>query len=369
MSDPVLDEGQEGSQFACESCGAFLAYEPGTQAVKCSHCGHENQIAETAGKVVELDFQRALADLEAVAPTEEKRTIKCTSCAATFSFDEAQTAGQCPYCGGAIVTDPATQRRLTPKSLLPFQIKTEEARDRFKKWLSSRWFAPNDLKRYAEQDGKLQGLYVPHWTYDCKSESFYRGARGIRIQRPKTVTQTINGKTTRQTVMQTEMRWIPVSGRVRRNFDDLLVLASKTLPGELARDLSPWTLSDLKPYQEDFLAGYRSEVYQVDLATGFEDAKQQADGIIRGDVRRQIGGDAQRIDYLSSKFWDISFKHCLLPIWAAAYRYSGKVYPFLVNGQTGKVVGKRPYSWIKIAAAVVVVVAIGVGIYFLTQNN
>ena len=43
----------------------------------------------------------------------------------------------------------------------------------------------------------------------------------------------------------------------------------------------------------------------------------------------------------------------LLPVWIAVYLYAGKNWQVLVNGRTGEVVGERPYSVVKIAAAVV----------------
>jgi hypothetical protein len=47
----------------------------------------------------------------------------------------------------------------------------------------------------------------------------------------------------------------------------------------------------------------------------------------------------------------------LLPVWVAAYKWDGKVFRLLVNGQTGEVVGKVPRSTLKIVIAVVVGVA------------
>ena len=46
----------------------------------------------------------------------------------------------------------------------------------------------------------------------------------------------------------------------------------------------------------------------------------------------------------NTDYSDETFKHILLPIWMAAYKYGGKSYRFLVNGQTGEVQGERPYS-------------------------
>jgi hypothetical protein len=45
----------------------------------------------------------------------------------------------------------------------------------------------------------------------------------------------------------------------------------------------------------------------------------------------------------------------LLPVWIASYRYSNKVYNFMVNGQTGKVQGEAPISWWKVLLTVLIV--------------
>ena len=68
-----------------------------------------------------------------------------------------------------------SQRVLKPQSLLPFKIARDKAQRCFQDWVASRWFAPGDLKRYAQTESKLTGMYVPYWTYDSKTMSFYRG--------------------------------------------------------------------------------------------------------------------------------------------------------------------------------------------------
>ncbi len=37
---------------------------------------------------------------------------------------------------------------------------------------------------------------------------------------------------------------------------------------------------------------------------------------------------------------DVTFKHVLLPVWLAAYKYRGKTYRFVVNGRTGTRAGR-----------------------------
>jgi hypothetical protein len=50
-----------------------------------------------------------------------------------------------------------------------------------------------------------------------------------------------------------------------------------------------------------------------------------------------------------------------------SFDHGGKTYPVLVHGQTGKVVGKAPWSWVKIVLAIVAVpVAAGLVLLLLT---
>jgi hypothetical protein len=75
--------------------------------------------------------------------------------------------------------------------------------------------------------------------------------------------------------------------------------------------------------------------------------------VIEGDVREDIGGDEQQIEEMSTEYFQTTFKHLLLPVYAGAYRFNGKVYQIVVNGRTGEIHGDRPYSVWKIALLVV----------------
>jgi hypothetical protein len=70
-------------------------------------------------------------------------------------------------------------------------------------------------------------------------------------------------------------------------------------------------------------------------------------------IRQDIGGDHQRVDEKKTRYSAITFKHILLPVWLAVYRYNGKTFQILVNGRTGTVAGDRPYSVWKITGLVV----------------
>jgi hypothetical protein len=132
--------------------------------------------------------------------------------------------------------------------------------------------------------------------------------------------------------------------------------------------LEPWDLTHLTDYNDSYLAGFRTEVYQIDLKSGFEKAKSMMEQPIRSSICRDIGGDHQRIEGHTTEYIDTTFKHILLPIWLSAYRYNGKVYHFMINGRTGAVKGERPYSWRKITLVVLLIVAI-MGLFVILSKQ
>ena len=358
---PEVEEGQElpepppsgPKEFPCQQCGAKLAYAPGTRAQKCEYCGAENRIAQSEEDIKELDFDAHLKQAAEQQETVERLTVKCSACGAAYTLEPNITSADCAFCGSPIVAAGTSQRVLKPQSLLPFKITREKARSSFMQWVASRWFAPNDLKKYARTDSKLAGVYVPYWTYDSDTMSFYRGQRGDDYW-----TTVGSGKNKRR-VKRT--RWRSVSGTVWNRFDDVLVIASNSLPRKYAQALEPWDLKNLEPYSDDYLAGFRAESYHVDLKEGFDNAKGIMDQTIRSTIRRDIGGDHQRIHSVRTQHSNVTFKHLLLPIWLSAYRYRDKAYRFLVNGRTGEVQGERPWSWIKITLLVLSIIALIAG--------
>lgn len=363
-------------RFDCERCGAGLTFAPGTRQVACAHCGHVNAIpgeerAAGTAAPAEIDLRATLARLEAEVAHDSTRIVACRSCGAEFTLEADAHAGACPYCGSDVVTDTGRDRPIKPSALVPFAVDREGARRALRTWLGRRWFAPSDLARYARSGEGLTGLYTPYWTFDAETETRYVGDRGVVVHTARRMPRLGKGGPDLRPMKRSEIRWTRVSGRAARRFDDLLVVASRNLPQDLARALGSWRLQDLVPYREDYLAGFRSEAYQTELAEGFREAQQAMQERIEADVRAAIGGEMQRIRGIETRYGGLTFKHVLLPLWLAGYRYRGKLYQAVVNGQTGEVRGRRPYSPVKIGLAVLAgLVALGLlYLLFATQQG
>lgn len=351
-------------QFPCGSCGAAVEFAPGTDALKCPYCGEETRIEASADEVVERDFLAdAAAGIGADAETEEVTSVRCESCAALVEPSPSQEAFPCPYCGSSIVARELSQRLIKPQALLPFRIDRSRATELFRGWIRRLWFAPGELKKMARLEGRLQGLYAPYWTYDAGTVTRYTGQRGEEYTVTRTRTVTRNGKRITETYQEVQVRWYPARGTVSRHFDDMLVVGSRSLPRALAEELEPWDLDNLVGYADEYLSGFTAERYQVDVREGWARATERMESVIRDDVRRDIGGDRQRIHTMDTSHRDVTYKHVLLPLWICSYRYRDDVYRFLVNARTGEVQGQRPWSWVKISLAVLAAVAVAVALY------
>ena len=356
-----MNETVTQKQFPCQQCGAKLDFAPGTISLKCSYCGFENAIPQSEAQIEELDYRAFLSQAAEEHETHETQRVKCEKCAAETTMPPDTTSGTCPFCGANLVFAGKSTRLIKPKYVLPFKVTQKQAFEDFRKWIKGLWFAPGDLKRYAQSEGKLAGVYVPFWTYDSDTTSFYRGERGDHYWVTETYTTQEDGRTVTRERQVQRTRWTSVSGTVWNNFDDILILASKSLPKKYADRLEPWDLPNLVAYADEYLSGFRAESYQVDLADGFQEAQAVMDAGIRESIRRDIGGDEQRIHSVKTQYGKITFKHILLPVWLSAYRFRDKIFRILINARTGEVQGERPFSPWKIAAAVaaaLVVIAI-----------
>ncbi|MGV6848033.1 MAG: primosomal protein N' (replication factor Y) - superfamily II helicase [Marinibacterium sp.] len=362
----------EEYRFPCEQCGADCRYDPAMGAMVCDFCGHVEKIDVgpwRGGALREQDFQAAIAARKGTEDVEEIRISKCPNCGAEITLGGDVHAIECPFCATPVVTDTGTHRHIKPRGVLPFAFDEKTAHGAMNDWLGQLWFAPNGLTKYARKGRRMDGIYVPYWTFDAQTSSRYRGERGTVYY----VTQTVirDGKPHR--VQVPKVRWRAVSGRVSRFFDDVLVLASKSLPKRFTDALEPWDLSALEPFQAQYLSGFRAEGYTIGLEDGFAQARSIMDRVIERDVRFDIGGDRQRVHHIDTDLSGVTFKHILLPIWIAAYKYRGKTYRFVVNGQTGRVQGERPWSAGKILLAVVLglaaAAAIGYAVVHYDMQN
>ena len=355
--------------YPCRQCGGELEWHIGEQLLKCPFCGNEQEVVyDETLEVVEQDFAEAVAALDAGALTKtglqltDEKEVVCQNCGGHTTFTGTLTATRCPYCATPIQRDDvhAAPARLAVDGVLPFQVDRATADTAIDHWINSRWFAPNEFKKYATT-GSFNSVYCAYFTYDSFTTTRYTGQRGDHY------TVVVGSGENRRT--ETRTRWSYAAGTVRNSFDDVPVPANDGLDRRHVQELEPWPTQDSRPFTAEYLAGHLSRTYDHDVVECFATAKQRMEEEIRNTVRRDIGGDVQQITSMGVHYETISYKHLLLPVWLLTVIYGGRPFQVFINGVTGEVQGQRPYSTIKIVLAVIVALALAIAAYVLFAST
>lgn len=334
----------------CPGCGGVMDFDPKTGGLYCPYCGQTEQIgqAEAEEPAQELDFEQAL-EKEGCEWGAAKKLVTCSSCGAQTIYDELEIANECPYCGSNQVMEEKGEKTLAPGGVVPFKLTAKEASGRFSSWIKKKLFCPRAAKLGAKPDA-FKGVYLPYWTFDAGTRSDYSGEYGIDRK-----VRTRDGE-------RTETRWYPVRGTRREKIDDQAVLASSRYERSLMRKVEPFLTRENRTYRPEYMAGFGAERYSVSLEEGWEQAKTEIERRLfaeaEEEIRQKRGADHVRIRHMDVSYRDVTFKYLLLPVWLSSYRYQGKIYHFMVNGQSGKAGGETPVSYMRVAVAAVFVAAV-----------
>ncbi len=353
-----------------------MAFDPARSALTCAACGHARVLPEPdpdaqAEALREQDYIDTLRRLAAREPSLETRVVDCPSCGAQTRFEGHVVGDRCAFCAAPLLVEQShVQRLIRAQAVLPFALDKAAAQRVFAQWVGSRWFAPSALKATVREADGVKGIYLPWWTYDADTMTTYRGERGTRRRvqqnRPSFShrdTAQAGAATTREVI-----DWSPAAGAAQVGFDDILVAGSPSIPPHLARVLDRWDLSRLRPPADEVLSGFAVEVYRIGLEAGFGEARQRMASAINAAIRRDIGGDAQRIHAQQTVVDAIRFKHLLMPVWIGSYRFGGRPYQVLVNGQSGEVEGDRPWSKWKVGVAIVLALLVALVLMLFQQR-
>jgi LSD1 subclass zinc finger protein len=349
-------------QMPCPTCASELTYSAEKKMLSCRHCGHTQDYEKAKNLVRERPLAEAAAAMDSFSPEEaEKQVVECDSCRAQLMIASTDVAVRCNFCGSEKVNKAAFKKNIIqPQGIIPFKVAKQEGLDKFKKWIAEGWFRPNKLKALAAI-GDLHGIYLPFWTFDADSYSEWEGEQGtyyyVDVER--------NGKTERER----RTRWKWRNGNFDKHFDDVLILASGGATIGIVEGIYPYNLGESINYNPTLMVGWEAQIYNIEIDKGYDLAEKKMDAENKAEASRRLGGDTQRNLQVDTDYYDQTFKHLILPVWLCTYMYKGKAYQFAINGQTGKINGQKPFSWVKIFFFVLFIAAIiGVIVFFANKE-
>jgi len=361
---------QIGSRF-CVSCG--VPFETPSQVGIGGHVPPLSPSLQPSRPISSLnaplsnssemasDGGRISVEMHAVDAEGPTSTFRCQSCGSEVDAPRDQRSLRCPFCDSTYVAELTPEQRTgqRPEFIIGFEVSREKAQELFFQWIGKNsFFRPGDLVKKAATE-KQQGVYIPFWHFSMIAMSQWSAQIGEHWYRTETYTvKNSQGKTETRTRTVQETEWWPLSGIYRKYYSGYMVSASKGLPQQEAFAIQPYRLNTMMRYRPMYLAGWLSEEYSISREVALATTQQEFRKRERNSISGFLPGDVQSGLNVQTDLDVGGSDLVLLPVHVLSYRYGDKVFRFLVNGQTGKMVGEKPWSGSRIALAIIAVIVL-----------
>lgn len=341
---------KRSTSYKCPNCDAPLEYKPGSSDnIKCEYC--ETEFTAKALQEFFAASDAAAAEAQEAAESKWKtedaggewdpeeaaimRAMTCSSCGAEVTCDENTMATECVYCGNPTMIAGRFSKQLKPDFIIPFQMSKEYAMQAFKEFHSGKWLLPGNFATKNRMES-IQGMYVPYWLFDSSVEgsaTFDATNSRSYTDGDYKVTETDHYKCYRRGSMQ--FNRVPADG-------------SEKMDDTWMESVEPFEYDQLEKFNTTYMAGYLADKYDVEsdkLVTRVDSRMKETVADVLEDT--VTGFDTVSLDTCNMKKNEGSVSYCMAPVWILTNKYEGENYTFLVNGQTGKMVGSLPIDTMK----------------------
>ena len=334
----------------CKNCSHALVFDPGSQKLCCGACGSSFKPEEIEAESKEFRQDLRAVSAEEVYGSKEQNLMdcyvySCSECGGEIIINGTEASTTCIYCGNPNVVFNRIAKQKCPEFVLPFTITKERAIQIVHKEIDKGLFVPKAIKHFDIDC--VRGIYIPYWVVNADFTD------AVVVQG-----QVKSGK-------YSKTKYFGRAGKL--HLKNLPIDASCALSDESSSRLEPFDLKLLKPFDEDYLAGFYSNVSDVT----YSDLRMAALGRAKEYFEEQAIKDCKAsskkiIDSSPSLKLDNDMIYAMLPAWFITFKYKGKTNTILVNGDSGKVVCGLPWNKVLFYVLLVLVgIVISVGAFFI----
>ncbi len=333
----------------CPYCGGKVEYSPDDKGLKCLNCGKVMEI--TCEKFNEKRPVSEVQNEDGYKQWEESRAFQCSNCGAQVILNKYDMSTKCQYCSTSSLVPTDALPGLKPDIVLPFRLSKEKARQEFAKRVKGKFFVPSSFKKKLPKT-ELGAMYISSFNFAMKDYATYTGIEAYTVSR--------RGKDGQ---MISEVHYRPISGSITHQFDNIVIESSDKLTQNVINCILPFNFSESYKYNSDFMKGYSVGYYNRDVTESLPLAEQAAKNSVEGMIK-------SRYDNVTSlkvhhNISNQNFNYALVPIYFINFKYKGKDYLNLMNGQNGNIGGNLPKSPIKVTLTALFIMLLVFGIPLL----
>jgi hypothetical protein len=268
----------------------------------------------------------------------------CPSCGAGLFGGKTALAATCPCCGSAGVVQKRFPGLLKPDRVIPFKYDKSDAAAALAEFCEGKRLLPDSFRPDDRAD-EFQGVYAPFWLVDALAEvdvwydavTRYKGRMVLEDDDWHDIF--------------TDVRPVTRYGHdsVKRvggaAFENIPVYGSDKIDDACMYAIEPFDVKELEEFAPSRLAGggHTAVMCDADANACALRAKMRMGDTVAEELKTSVHG----YDWVTAEISKTSIKsgraiQCLFPLWTLNAEYSGENYLVMMNGQTGKVVGKLP---------------------------
>ena len=313
--------------YKCPHCGAPLTFMPGKSTVTCQFCNTEFD----AATIDEFFRDKNARAARWTGDELNLQAFTCSSCGAELVCDENTMATECVYCGNPTMIPKRFTGMLMPDYVIPFKKTKADAVAALKEFYKGKKLLPSDFTANNRIEA-IQAMYVPFWLFDAdvKAQVDFRAAK-VRQSNKSEHKKIFSCRRT---------------GKLR--FERIPADGSKKMDDDFMDSIEPFDFGELVPFSAAYFAGYLADKFDVDAGECKARVVERIDNSTMEELEKTVE-DYQEVSVEASDiekhFNNVSY--AMVPVWILTTRYKDKPYTFMMNGQTGKVVGALPYDFAK----------------------
>ncbi len=339
----------------CKNCGSELEFNVLSGSLSCKHCQSNYFLPTKNDKAVLVRQYDA-----GFHPNQLNKTLysyKCEACENVYYTSSDQKSKKCPNCGNS-TTVLVQDAGYCADGILPFEITKEQAAKNLEKFLNQKKNTPKDLKQLAANQ-KIMGVFVPVWNFSYTISASYSGNAVDLRKDAGGMYYSVN-----KPVFGDEVKRIQsLDESANSNEDDIFL--------ELFDEED---YNKIIPYTPEYAFGFRVDAINKDIHDYYYEITHRAEHEMEDKIRKKLNSRYKEIYdiMVDADTRDVFFNFTYVPVYVNTYTYKNKTYKTYISGTTGKVVGKTPISYKRIAGkffkGLALVAALGVAAYFILKK-
>jgi hypothetical protein len=296
--------------------------------------------------------------------------LVCPHCDRRFLIQDEGIDTRCPQCFEAVLTrmdaeDVPYLDVALPEQIVPFAISPEEADDAVETFAGTIPFAPEDLAA-AKLRSRIQQLYLPHWLVDREVAALWEAEVGFDYEVVSHQERYADGRgwQTRE-VTEDRIRWEPRVGRLRRRYEN--VPASALKDTRILKALGGYAFVRARPYTPDDVEHIIVRLPDQSLDAAWPDAVPRLRSRAAEECQRAAQAEHIRGFRWSVNFGEPNWTLLLLPALTTYYiDDNDEIHTVWINGQSGRVHGRRRASMQRAWRRTGIIAAIAAGVFVLS---